>query len=316
MKNEIPTFKFVGSWQSPVPNSIIRNDKLTDRARMLWIFIRSYASPSSPVPFPKNSTMCRNLGWSRETLWKYMKELEGKGLMSVKRTEFLVNQYYLFDAPQSNFTESENFPLGKFPTAKKSDTKKSHTEEDDPIDGAKGKSVPLASQSDAYVSPPVVQSAARATGNRSKPTSSVKATAGAVAGEEDDFELEENGKALLNLWDEHYLKVFKRTYQHTKDDLVALQYLAEEASGYEMMGFILSAWSFRRKPEGEYDPYFYCTHYSNRPRDIWMTTRKDGTSNLDKMREEQCWRSRPEQIEFGYKWFAKIQGKQAVPAGS
>jgi hypothetical protein len=47
-----------------------------------------------------------------------------------------------------------------------------------------------------------------------------------------------------------------------------------------------------------------------------MTTRKDGTSNLDKMREEQCWRSRPEQIEFGYKWFAKIQGKQAVPAGS
>lgn len=137
-----------------------------------------------------------------------------------------------------------------------------------------------------------------------------------AVGEDEDFELQENGKALLNLWNEYYPKVFKRSYRHTKDDLVALQYLAEEASGYEMMGFILSAWSFKRKPEGEFDPYFYCTRYSSRPRDMWMTSGKDGISNLDKMRREQSWRSRPEQIEFGYKWFEKTQGKQATPAGS
>jgi len=162
---------------------------------------------------------------------------------------------------------------------------------------------------------PLPRGAARRTGNGSEPTSSVRATADAVA-EEDDFELQENGKELLRLWNQYYPKIFKRDFKPNGDDLVALQYLADEVKPYEMMGLILTMWGLHRKPEGEFDPYFYCTRYSSRPRDIWKTVCRDGISNLDKMRHELSWRGRPEQVKYGYTWFEKTQVKAQVPAGS
>jgi biotin operon repressor len=310
MKN--PIFSFVGGWQSPVPNSIIRNDKLSDRARMLWIFIRSYASPSSPAPFPKNSTICKNLGWSRETLWKYMEELEQENYMMVKRVEFTPNHYYLFDTPKSNFTESENFALGKTPTEKKSDPKSTHSEEDKPLFGTKGKRFPLASLCDAPESLPVQQHAARNGSSGCQPTSSALAPAGAGGDDEENFELDDRGKALQKLWDEYFFVAFRRKPKHTEDDRIALQQLSQEAPVREIMGFILSAWSFKRKESG-FDPYFYCTRYSSRPRDICMIVCKDGINNLEKMRAEMSWRGTKSQIEFGYQWFEKLKANRAAP---
>jgi len=173
-----------------------------------------------------------------------------------------------------------------------------------------------ASRGEASSPPSVPRGASRRTAiTAGEPTSSVKPTADAV-GEEDGFELEESGRELLRLWNEHYRVVFKRKFQPSEDDLVALQYLADEGSTHEMMGFILSMWSFGRKPEGEFDPYFYCTRYSSRPRDICRTVGQEGTSNLEKMRHEMSWRGLTSQIKYGYSWFEKIKAKQAVSAGS
>jgi hypothetical protein len=143
-----------------------------------------------------------------------------------------------------------------------------------------------------------------------EPTSSVK-NAPDGAEEEEPFELDEKGEALKKLWDEYYPVAFKRPAVHTEDDLLALQHLSEQGSVKEMMGFILATWSYKKKEEG-FDPYFYCTRYSSRPRDMVITVCRDKINNLEKMRAEMSWRASKEQIQFGYTWFEKIKKQQAV----
>jgi hypothetical protein len=148
----------------------------------------------------------------------------------------------------------------------------------------------------------------RGGGARIEPTSSVSNVADAT---DEEFELDDRGEALKNLWDEYYPVAFKRAPVHKEDDLIAIQQLAQEGSLKEIMGFILAAWSYKKKDEG-FDPYFYCTRYSSRPRDMVMTVCRDGINNLEKMRAEMSWRSSKEQVQFGYSWFEKIKKLQPV----
>ncbi len=143
-----------------------------------------------------------------------------------------------------------------------------------------------------------------------EPTSSVK-NAPDGAEEEEPFELDEKGEALKKLWDDHYPVIFKRSPVHTEDDLIAFNQLASESSLREMMGFILSAWSMKKKDQG-FDPYFYCARYSSRPRDFVIAVCKDKIRNLDKMRDEMSWRGAKNQVQFGYDWFEKMKKQSSV----
>jgi hypothetical protein len=144
-------------------------------------------------------------------------------------------------------------------------------------------------------------------------TSSTRAPAD--AGEDDPFELSEKGEALKKQWDAYYEIIFKRPAIHKEDDLIGLERLAQEGTLKEMMGFILTTWSFKRKNEG-FDPHFYCARYSSRPRDMVIVACKDGINNLEKMRSEISWRGTKPQIEFGYKWFEDMKNRMAVQSGS
>ena len=329
-------------WHFTVYKDLIHNTVLSHSARFLWVLLQSYTSKNSPQPFPSIRSLCQIMGTGKNRLYRFMQELQDHGYLEKEQQrvggEFSSNLYALMDEPYLKDAETDSpCPPGgeavdvtaaeggeknlRCPRPRATmdgnpwmgdhgrETKRYHSGRDN-----QSKKRAFASQRDAQTLLPVTRPERNGTGY-GKPTSSAEPTADAV-GEDGNFELDEKSLELQQLWDDYYRKVFRRKFQHTEDDLVALQYLAEEASPQEMMGLILSAWSFKQQPEGDYDPHFYCARYSQRPRDIWMTLPRHTASNLDEMRRELAWRSRKDQIDFGYQWFEKACGKPPVPAGS
>ena len=103
-----------------LPNALIQDDTLSDRARFLFVYMAT--KPSDWQFFQK--PLCRGLGWSADTLRKYMSELIDAGWVSFEgqrldKGKFTANQYTLHSFPTREKTVSENFRHGKKPTLTK-----------------------------------------------------------------------------------------------------------------------------------------------------------------------------------------------------
>lgn len=106
-----------------LPNALIQDDMLSDRARFLFVYMAT--KPSDWQFFQK--PLCKGLGWSADTLRKYMSELIDTGWVSFEgqrldKGKFTANQYTLHSFPLQEKTVSENFRHGKNPTLTKERT--------------------------------------------------------------------------------------------------------------------------------------------------------------------------------------------------
>lgn len=70
---------YEGDWTVSISKNFIHNKKISKDARFLFIFLKSYSSPSSPMPFPDSETVAEILGVSINTYYKYFKELKDSG---------------------------------------------------------------------------------------------------------------------------------------------------------------------------------------------------------------------------------------------
>lgn len=106
-----------------IPNGLILDSSLSDRARFVFCYMASKPDDWSFYQKP----MAKELGYSVDTLRKYIDELLGSGWLSreVQRGEkgkFDTYDYTMNTVP--NFTVSEKTRHGKNPTRKKPDTEK------------------------------------------------------------------------------------------------------------------------------------------------------------------------------------------------
>jgi hypothetical protein len=134
MKKDSVQYK--GKWHTSVDNEMIRNVELSFPARFLWILLKSYASPSSPVPYPGFETLAHFMSSFRkdrhtkaterkpmdeDTLRKYRQELVDKGFLIVERirngfAEWENNRYILMDGdPHPDFSGLEKSGAGGHP---------------------------------------------------------------------------------------------------------------------------------------------------------------------------------------------------------
>jgi DNA-binding Lrp family transcriptional regulator len=109
-----------GEWRFVIENSFVRNASLSVEARLLYIILRGYVGPDCEMPFPSLPTLARHLGKHRETVQKYLKELESSGYLQrvkvKKGSKFQSTRYVIID-------RSGNLPLRKLPATELSATK-------------------------------------------------------------------------------------------------------------------------------------------------------------------------------------------------
>jgi len=83
------TIRFVGDWHYAIPKSVAHNTQLSAGARMLWVVLAGFAAPSPTGgvqnPFPSRTTLQRLMCSSRNTVKKWVDELEAIGLVEVNQ---------------------------------------------------------------------------------------------------------------------------------------------------------------------------------------------------------------------------------------
>ena len=114
-----------------IPNELIRNSNISDRARFLYCYM---SSMSENWEFYQGK-MAKDLGYSKDTLRKYLDELISTGYL--KRTQrrgekgrFDSFDYEIDFIPNQEFTVSEKTRNGKNPTREKSALKNNNLKEE------------------------------------------------------------------------------------------------------------------------------------------------------------------------------------------
>jgi hypothetical protein len=108
--------------------------ELSFEARCLYIYLSSFASKNSPVPFPSMATIRFDTGWGISTIKKYRRELQDAGLLELDQRKengrWRSNLYTLRDPilPTKTFSSAKKQPATKQPAkeqpAEKKPTKK------------------------------------------------------------------------------------------------------------------------------------------------------------------------------------------------
>ena len=144
-----------------IPNSVIRNKNLSDRARFLFCYM---ASMSDDWEFYQ-SAMAKELGYTKDTLRKYLDELIETGyLQREQRREkgkFDSYDYTINYAPSGKNTDTVKNHSGKIPTPLNSTLRKNNCKEEKHINKTNNKEGcefknPLPS-SDAYIVNPFLR---------------------------------------------------------------------------------------------------------------------------------------------------------------
>lgn len=114
-----------------IPNDLIRNSSISDRARFLYCYM---SSMSEDWKFYQ-AKMAKDLGYSKDTLRKYLDELVSTGYL--KRTQrrsedgrFDSFDYVIDFIPNSDLTVSEKTRHGKFPSRENPSLKKNNFKEE------------------------------------------------------------------------------------------------------------------------------------------------------------------------------------------
>ncbi len=114
------TITLKSEWRFPVENSFVRDTSVSVEARLLYIIIKGYAGPDCAMPFPSLHTLSRHMDRHRESVQKYLKELEESGYIVRQhlkvKGKYASTRYELRD-------RSGKKPLRKLPTTEKAATK-------------------------------------------------------------------------------------------------------------------------------------------------------------------------------------------------
>jgi hypothetical protein len=115
------------SWHFSIEKDFVCDESLSPMARMLYIILMSFASPTSPVPFPGMRLLGRLLHCTEDTVRKYRKELEQHAWIDVEHrrdghNKFSRNAYILLDGPEPGAMPKkpgmENFSVGEIGSRK------------------------------------------------------------------------------------------------------------------------------------------------------------------------------------------------------
>jgi hypothetical protein len=115
------------SWHFSIEKDFVCDESLSPMARMLYIILMSFASPTSPVPFPGMRLLGRLLHCTEDTVRKYRKELEQHAWIDVEHrrdghNKFSRNAYILLDGPEPGAVPKkpgmENFSVGEIGSRK------------------------------------------------------------------------------------------------------------------------------------------------------------------------------------------------------
>jgi hypothetical protein len=114
-----------------IPNDLIRNSSISDRARFLYCYM---SSMSEDWQFYQ-SKMAKDLGYSKDTLRKYLDELVSTGYLKKTQRRSELGRFDSYDyvidfIPNPDFTVSEKTRNGEIPTPKNPTLKKNNFKEE------------------------------------------------------------------------------------------------------------------------------------------------------------------------------------------
>lgn len=112
---------YSGDWITTVPDSLLHADNISGLSKLLWICIKSFASPKSPCPFPGRSTLSRMLGnVSFRSFTRYKKELIDAGWLKAKQETGDKQKFgKIIYTIVSRVNDDNKSPVAKSPVAKK-----------------------------------------------------------------------------------------------------------------------------------------------------------------------------------------------------
>ena len=100
-----------------IASKVMRNKSIPKQSRLIYAYMCSFASMNEKgerVAFPSVSLQCEELDMSEDTYYKWRKELESRGLITIeKRKEqgkFDRNLYFIEAVPVPKDTSSEPYP--------------------------------------------------------------------------------------------------------------------------------------------------------------------------------------------------------------
>jgi hypothetical protein len=101
MNEERQYLRFGGkSWHVSISKDFWFDTTLSVEARCLWVTLYFHVSQASPNPFPSQARLSSVLGWHRQTLRRYLKELEDKHYLSRYLNKFEVTIYTIYCDPK------------------------------------------------------------------------------------------------------------------------------------------------------------------------------------------------------------------------
>lgn len=114
-----------------IPRAIMRNKELSLQARAIYSYLASFAGNTGKA-WPSVDLMVAELGITRNTFFKYLKELKEAGAVDVRKEEttdgtFGKNVYYLNNQLQPCTKKQDTAPCTKKPDTVKPDTAKPDT---------------------------------------------------------------------------------------------------------------------------------------------------------------------------------------------
>ena len=112
-----------------IPRRVMRDEHLSTTAKCIYCYLASFAG-NTGKSFPSTSLMAKELNISNDTLFKYLKELKTKNVITIKKeksldSKFTKNIYYLHNKV------NEETPYPKSSDTTSSDTTSSDTRNQD-----------------------------------------------------------------------------------------------------------------------------------------------------------------------------------------
>jgi hypothetical protein len=269
-------------WHFSVEKDFVCNSRLSPMARMLYLVLMSYASPSSPVPFPGMRTLSTILQCSDDTIRKYRVELERDNWLEVEarrdgHNKFLSNAYVLLDGPEDagampKKPDTAIFGHGENPSPLKPDTKSCTST---------GEEVPIKSEAKTNQQHQYRASGDGGAGGESTPTAIIGPRSSA-----------ESFIQEYKTWG----KAARISTSVVPDERKALQEFFTdnpEVSHRELFALMLCAWHMprdRKMQDSEFNPYWTCNQRSKKIASF--------VKHLPKIQEETGWN--PRMIEKQY----------------
>lgn len=87
-----------------IPRQVVKNTSLSVGARLTYVILRGYIGKVKKNPFPSQQAIAQELGCSRKTAYRWIKELEKHGYLEHKQQKFKggkygSNKYTIHDSP-------------------------------------------------------------------------------------------------------------------------------------------------------------------------------------------------------------------------